>query len=67
MMMVIEKLKLYREGQVLVNDDSGEDHERISRLLDENDVYISLKDVHEIRSYNKLSKVLGGGILLFTR
>jgi len=63
--MVIEKLKLYREGQVLVNDDSGEDHERISRLLDENDVYISLKDVHEIRSYNKLSRVSDGEILCF--
>ena len=63
--LVIEKLKLYQEGQILVNDDSGEDHERISQLLDENDVYINLRDVHEIRSYNKLSRVSDGEILCF--
>ena len=47
----------FREGQVLVNDDFGEDHERINRLLRDNGAYISLKDVHEIRSYNKLSRI----------
>lgn len=63
--LVIERLMLYEDGQVIVNDDSGEDHKRISRLLGENDVYINLKDVHEIRSYNMLSRVSDGEILCF--
>ena len=59
------RLHSLRSVEIIVNDDSRQDHDTWLRWLNgTNDVVISSANVHEIRAYNRMARMARGDFLL---
>lgn len=61
-----QRLRLIPDVEIIVNDDSRQDHpEWLRWLRGANDVVISSANVHEIRAYHRMARMARGEYLLF--